>query len=705
MFKQRHLSLAIAMLAGSAVTPAWAQAQDEATSTTQLEAITVTAQQAATKVETPFIETPQSVSFITQDEIREQGSESVQEATRYSAGVFTGQYGATASRYDAIKLRGFGSDSIDNQYLDGLKLLNDKGTYSIFQIDPYFLESIEVVKGPSSVLYGRAAPGGLVALTSKKPLFTSHRQIQASIGTQGHLGAGFDMGDQLGDSGRAAYRVVGLVKDADSQWDHVESQRYAIAPSLAIDIGDSTSLTLLAHLQKDPESGYYGGLPAEGTLYDRNGKRISNTFYDGEEDYEEFDREQAMLGYQLEHRLNDTWTAKQNLRYVESSVDYGQVYNTAIWNGDELSRTYFGADEELSALAVDNQLIAGFDLGNTAHTVLAGIDYQQRETDAYWELGSGFAAINPFQPTYGSEGSITPYQNNDRELTQTGVYLQDQIAVDRWRFTLSGRYDWVDVKNETDSFFSGTASEQQREDENFSGRAALLYAFDNGLSPYISYSESFSPNSNIDENGDLIESSEAEQYELGLKYQPIGTRDQYSIAAFQIDQDNTANYIQDIMAYRAVGSTRSRGVEFEARKQFNDNFHVSASYTYTDVDIQKAEDGTEGLTHVATPEHMASLWGSYGFQEGPLTGLTTGLGVRYIGESWANAANTLEVPDYTLVDASISYDLSEIGVRGLSAQLNANNLLDKEHVGACYSESVCYFGAERSVTATVSYKF
>lgn len=698
MTTPRPLTLAIALIAAGASLDAMAQQAES------LDTLTVTAQ-AATKTETPFNETPQAVSRITQEEIREQGSQSVQEATRYSAGVFTGQYGATAGRYDAIKLRGFGSDSIDNQYLDGLKLLNDKGTYSILQIDPYFLESIEVVKGPSSVLYGRAAPGGLVALTSKQPLFTSHRQVQASVGTQGHLGAGFDVGDQLGDSGRAAYRVVGLVKDADSQWNHVENQRYAIAPSLALDLGDDTSLTLMAYLQKDPEGGYYGGLPAEGTLYDRNDKRISHNFYDGEKDYETFDRDQAIFGYQLEHRFNDTLTARQHLRYVDSSVDYGQVYNTGVWNGNELYRSYFGAEEELGALAVDNQLIAGFDLGSAEHTVLAGLDYQQRETDAYWELGSGFAPINPFRPTYGSDGTLTPYQDNDRELTQTGLYLQDQVALDRWRFTLSGRYDWVEVDNKVDDFYSGTTRRQQREEENFSGRAALLYAFDNGLSPYISYSESFSPNSNVDENGDLIASSEAEQVELGVKYQPEDTRDQYSIAAFQIDQDNTANYLQDLMAYRAVGSTRSRGIELEATKHFTDNVHVRASYTYTDVDIQKAEDGTQGQTPVATPEHMASIWGSYGFQDGPLAGLTTGLGVRYIGDSWANAANTLEVPDYTLVDASLRYDLSRLGVSGLTAQLNANNVLDKEYVGACYSESVCYFGAERSVTATLSYDF
>ncbi|WP_192035155.1 TonB-dependent siderophore receptor [Halomonas sp. YLGW01] len=703
MTAKHPLTLAIALASAATLAPAWAQEEASSDETQTLDTLTVTS--AATKTETPFNETPQSVSVITKDEIREQGSESVQEATRYTAGVFTGQYGATAGRYDAIKLRGLGSDSIDNQYLNGLKLMNDKGTYSILQIDPYFLESIEVVKGPSSVLYGRAAPGGLVSLTSKQPTFTTHSDLQASVGTQGHLSTGFDLGDQLGDSGRAAYRVVGLVKDADSQWDKVENERYAIAPSLALDVNDATSLTLMAYLQKEPEGGYYGGLPAEGTLYSHNGKTISNSFYDGEEDYEEFDREQAMVGYRLEHRFNNTWSAQQNLRYVHSEVDYGQVYNGGTWNGNELSRRYFGADEELDALAVDNQLIADFNLGGTRHNVLAGLDYQHRDTDAYWTYGYGFSDINPFNPTYGSDGTIAPYQDVDRELDQTGLYLQDQIAIDQWRLTLGGRYDWVDVQSEIEDFSVGSTSEQQLNDEYFSGRGALLYQFENGLSPYISYSESFSPSSNVDENNELIDPTVAEQYELGLKYQPNDTRDQYSIAVFQIDQDNASNYIQDINAYRSVDQLRSRGLEMEADKHITDNLAVRASYTYTDVEIIESGDGYEGKTPVATPEHMASLWGSYRFQQGTFSGLTTGLGVRYIGETWANESNTLEVPDYTLVDASINYDLSNIGWNGVTTQLNVNNLLDKEYVASCYSESVCYFGAERSVKATVNYAF
>ncbi len=709
MFRPSSLSLAVAVALSGMTGATAVLAAGNQDDSVALDALEVTATRGATKTETPFVETPQSISVITDDQIEEQGSKSVQEATRYTAGVFTEQYGATASRYDAIKLRGFGSDSIDNQYLDGLKLLNDKGTYSIMQIDPYFLERIEVVKGPSSVLYGRAAPGGIVALTSKKPLFESHYQVQAGVGTQGEASLGFDIGSEVGDSGNAAYRLVGRVYHSDTQWDKVQEEHYTLAPSLTLDLSDATTLTLMAYLQKDPEGGFYGGFPADGTLYSHNGQKIPTDFYDGEPAYEEFDREQAMIGYQLEHRFNDVWSARQNFRYLNSKVDYGQVYNSGVWSGDELPRTYFGADEELNALAIDNQLIAEFGWGATDHTVLTGLDYQKRDTDADWSYGSGFAAINPFDPVYGSSGTVVPYQDNDRELEQTGVYLQDQVALDHWRVTLGGRYDWVDIDNTSDYLLTGSSTRQSKDDEQFSGRAALMYLFDNGVAPYVSYSESFSPSANLDENGDLLDATEAEQYELGLKYQPVGTADRYSVAVFQIDQDNVANLIQtegnNPSYYRPIGKVRSQGLELEAATRVTQNVTLQASYTYTDVEVQKSTTGTEGKTPVATPEHMASAWGSYEFLDGVLNSLRTGLGVRYIGTSWANESNTLKVPHYTVVDASIKYDLANVGLKGVTAQLNANNLFDKDYVGACYSEYRCYYGAERSVKATVTYDF
>lgn len=230
--------------------------------------------QIATKTSKPLLETSQTVSVITREQIDDTASKTVQQAMRYTPGIFTGQVGAS-NRYDYVVMRGFADNSVDNIYLDGLKAMGDSGTFSSMQVDPYFLERIDVLKGPSSVLYGRSLPGGLVALTSKKPLYEDYRQITGSIGNMGQKEMGFDFSGPLDEEKRIAYRLVGLGKGSDTQFDHVKEERYAIAPTLAIDFSDDTTLTLQGYLQHDPNGGYHGGVPADGTLSHHNGRHIS----------------------------------------------------------------------------------------------------------------------------------------------------------------------------------------------------------------------------------------------------------------------------------------------------------------------------------------------------------------------------------------------------------------------------------------------
>ncbi|HET8791531.1 MAG TPA: TonB-dependent siderophore receptor, partial [Modicisalibacter sp.] len=359
----------------------------------------------------------------------------------------------------------------------------------------------------------------------------------------------------------------------------------------------------------------------------------------------------------------------------------------------------------LEAFTVDNQLQADFTTGAAEHTLLFGLDYQHRKTDVDWFLGS-FPQIDAFDPEYGAEGTIFPYSQRTRRLEQTGVYLQDQLAIGNWRLTLGGRNDWVDISNDIED--AGLpARTVEGNHEKFSGRAGLLYLFDNGFAPYLSYSESFSPSSNVDSDNNLLEPTEGIQYEAGLKFQPPGSASRYTVSLFHIEQENVANFIQDENGgfYEPVGEIRSRGVEIEAQTQVTDNLLLLGSYTYTDITYQEAEDGTQGNTVNMVPRHLASLWSNYSFSSGALNGLDIGLGVRYIGESWADKENTRKVSSYTLVDASLRYDLGMLGLNGVEARLNANNLLDKEYVAACYSLARCYFGAERSVVGTLSYTF
>ncbi|CBV43191.1 TonB-dependent siderophore receptor [Halomonas elongata] len=695
MFRPTPLALAIALATSGTTLIAQAQQAE------QLDTVTVTGT-AATKTETPFNETPQATSRVEREDWEEKGAETVQRALNYTAGVYANQVGAS-NRYDYIVMRGFSDGSLSNTFLDGLKLMGDANSYSSLVIDPYFLDNLEVVKGPASVLYGRASPGGLVSMTSKRPEFEDSGEIRVGVGNNAQRSAAFDLTGPLDDERRLAFRLTGKASAADTQFGPVEEKRYAIAPQLTWDITDATSLTLHAYLQKDPEGGYHSGVPYEGAVKSRNGRKIDNNFFDGEDDYDKFERTQRLIGYDLEHRFNDDWTARQKLLYLNTDVHMDQVAQLGwIDETNELSRAYYGAEESLQAWTLDNQVEANLNSGFIDHTVLLGVDYQKRKNDVVHST-TGASSINPFDPQYSGSltGDASVYADERHELSQTGVYIQDQMAIGNWRLSLGGRYDWVDIEN-TDKDSGATSN---LDDTQFSGRAGLLYAFDNGVSPYISYSTAFTPTSFVDENGDLLKPMEGQQLEAGVKYQPNGTQDRYSLALFHIDQENVATKEQPADPYEAIGEIESQGVELEAHTQLTDNLRLQASYSFTDITYAKSDDGNEGNRAIYAPRHQASVWGHYRFHGGTLAGLGAGLGVRYRADIQADRANTETVPDYTLVDAALSYDFANVGLKGVTGRINVNNLLDKEYVASCNSLQYCYFGAERSVKATVSYAF
>ncbi len=696
MFAKTRLALLVGWVTGGVAFPLLAQ------ETTKNETIVVTSQMqsGATKIATPDIETPQSVSIITREQFEEQGAISVRQAVSYTPGVYSNQIGAS-NRFDYIVLRGFSDGSLDNVYLDGLKMMGDTNSHSSLVVDPWFLENIEVVRGPASVLYGRSSPGGIVALTSRKPSFDPGGEIKLFAGNNNQRGAAFDVTGALDDNDRVAARLSGMTRYADSQFDTLKEQRYAIMPSLTWRITDQTRLDLMAYLHRDPEGGSHSGLPYEGTVVPHYGKKIANTFFEGEDDYDKYDRRENMVGYNFEHMFDNGWSVRQKLRYLHTKVELNQVYAAGWLNESELNRGYSGSDEKMNAITLDNQLDGSVDTWAVNHRLLMGIDYQDRSNDTTGYYGA-FPAIDAFNPVYGAKPDyITMYSREKHKLRQTGYYLQDQMSWERWRFTLGGRYDQVSVSN-IDKL-NQTRSDLDK--NNFSTRAALLYLFDNGFAPYISYSTAFTPTSFADENGNVLDPMKGKQWEAGLKYEPEGMNSQFSASVFRINQTNIATKEEPTDPYRSIGEIESKGVELEAISQLTDSFRLQAAYTYTDIRYKKSSPEEQGKRAVYAPRNQASAWLSYDVKSGPLDGLTLGSGVRYVNGITSDRLNTHTLPSYTLVDMAIGYDLSKVGIKGLSAQLNVNNLTDKSYIAACNSLSYCYFGAERSIVGSVSWKF
>lgn len=680
----------------------------------EMEGYNATHSSVATKTSMPLVRTSQSVSVVTREQIDKQGSMTVAEAVRYTPGVLSNPYGNTR-RYDYLAMRGINDGSVDNIIIDGLKSMGDPGSYSSLQIDPYFIERIDVLKGPSSVLYGRSNPGGLASLTTKRPQFTEAARIDLSYGSNDYKSLGFDVTGPLNEN--IAYRVLGVSEDADSQVDHVEETRYALMPSLAIYLNDDTSLNLYAYLQHDPNGGYHGSLPASGTLEKRNGERLSGSFFEGDPDIEEFKRTQKMVGYEFQHRFNDVWSARQNFRYLDAEVENSQVWQSGYYGptSNLLYRGFSGGEESLHAWIVDNMLQADFSTGSVLHTVVVGLDYQSTKNKTLDEYD--YSTVSPLDianPIYTSNdlAGLATSSNALRRQKQAGLYVQDLIELDNWNFSFGLRQDWYDVS--IDDAIKGKDANQG---EKLSGHAGVLYAFDNGVSPYLSYSTSFNPTSNYSSGAQILKPTTGKQWEAGVKFQPVGRNDLYTLSFFTIEMENLfakENSLVTDNFYKGVGGMKSRGVELEARVSVTERLRLLGSVTLNDVEYSKhyftfdtsgAVVNAKGNTPYQTPERMASLWADYNFAEGLLSGLNIGGGARYVGYSWGNDAHDFKVPSYTLFDASIGYDLRRLGLLGTSVRLNANNLTDEYYVASCYSASSCYLGAERNVVATITHQF
>lgn len=698
MFAKTRLALMIGCITGGF--SAIVLAQD--TPSTKEETVVVTSQmqRGATKLETPDIETPQSVSIVTRQQYEEQGATNVRQAVSYTPGVYANQIGAS-NRFDYIVLRGFSDGSLDNIYLDGLKMMGDTNSHSSLVVDPWFLDSIEVVRGPASVLYGRSSPGGIVALNSRKPSFDPGGEIKVFAGNNNQRGAAFDVTGPVDDNDRVAVRLTGMTRYADSQFDPLKEERYALMPSLTWRITDTTRLDLMAYLHRDPEGGSHSGLPYEGTVVPHAGQKISNTFYEGEDDYDKYDRRENMVGYNFEHAFDSGWSVRQKLRYLHTKVNLNQVYAAGWLNDTELNRGYSGSDEKMNAITLDNQLDGSVETGPVNHRLLMGVDYQRRSNNVAGYYGA-FPAIDAFNPVYGADPDyITQYSSEKHKLEQTGIYVQDQMSLNKWRLTLGGRHDQVKVTNVNKLNDTSDTLDQG----HYSSRAALLYLFDNGFAPYVSYSTAFTPTSFTDENGKILEPMKGKQWEAGLKFEPEGTQAMYSASVFRINQKNIATKEEPTDPYRSIGEIESEGVELEAVGQLTDNLRLQAAYTYTDIRYKKSSPEEQGKRAVYAPRNQASAWLSYDVKSGPLDGLTVGSGVRYVNGITSDRQNTHTLPSYTLVDLAVGYDLSKVGLKGLSAQVNVNNLTDRSYIAACNSLSYCYFGAERSIVGSVSYTF
>lgn len=659
----------------------------------------------ATKTSAELVKTPQSVSVVTRDQMDALDATSVSQALRYTAGAFT-EYRGSSNRNDEVFVRGF---SYVPKFLDGLSF-GATASSQTGTVDPWLLERVELVRGPASVLFGQVTPGGLISMTSKRPTSEPIHKVQFSTGNRDLAEGAFDFGGPLSDDGRVLYRLNGIARTQHNQVEDYKDSRVAIAPAITWYPNDQTRFTLLTSYQKDPDAGYRNFLPAYGTVTSANGKYIPLDFNVSDPDYDQSWREQTMVGYEFEHQFNDMMTFRQNARYASIKQKYRYlVYFNSKPESTLLSRRAQHEERTTNEFGIDNQLEAQFATAQMNHTLLGGLDYKSSNDKQLLMRGSGSQYdMDWTHPVYGvnvDESTFSPASHEQQNLDQMGLYLQDQMSWNNWELLLSGRYDWTEVRT-TDYINS---EKTQQNDNKFTWRTGLLYAFDFGLSPYISYSTSYEPNlqTNRAPGSAPFKPTTGKQTEVGVKYQPVDNT-LMSLALYDLKQSNVSTYNSTLGWFENAGEVRSKGVEAEIHSSLWDSVNLIGSYTYTDAEtVNTTVAGTEGKTPARIPAHMASAFASYTFPGGPLKSLTTGVGVRYIGTSYGDAKNTFKVPAVDLYDAMVSYELGELNssLKGAAVQFNVNNIADTKYVASCASDTACFYGVGRTVTATVSYSW
>ncbi|MCO8166414.1 TonB-dependent siderophore receptor [Pseudomonas sp. 21LCFQ02] len=665
------------------------------------------------KTDTALSEIPQTINVVTQDEIKLRGSKSVTEALRYTPGINGGGFPSRVKIFDEPASRGFSPTPL---YLDGLHLPYGGGsTGGALQIDPYTLERIEVLKGPASVLYGQNQPGGIVNMVSKRPSATPLHEIVLGGGSWDRKYGAFDVSAPLDDQGEFLYRLTGVVNDSQSSIDYADQNRMLLAPSLTWLPSERTSLTLFAQYQKDRGTPEAQGLPAYGTLYSTPQGRISRSLFIGEPGVNKYDREQFVVGYEIAHDLNEVWTLKQNARYAYVDDRYtaplhGYAFPTNPVTGlnDRSYQTRYGVDwaQQNKVYGIDSIAQAKFRTAGIDHTLLLGVDHYHFNSQFLGRYDRSAIGIDLYNPVYGNSINFTSPYRWDNTITQTGLYIQDQLHWNNWFLTLGGRYDFAETDNKAP--LSGTHSNIK--DEKFTGRAGLGYQFENGLTPYISYAESFLPQTGTNAAGSPFEPTVGEQIEVGLKYEPTAIDGFIQLSAYQIDQKNVLTTdLVNIGFSTQSGAVRSRGIELEGKVNVTRNLRLTGSVARNQSKWRSVNDGREGRTQAGNPPLTASAWVDYHFDTSLLAGLGLGLGARYARGSYGSdyPGSTFQIPSYTVYDAMVSYDLekSPLHINGVAVRLNLENLTNDKYVASCGSDLDCYYGESRTLTADVTYNW
>lgn len=672
------------------------------------EDITVTAGRAitATKIDTPLVETPQAISVIDDTVFRDRGARNLQETMRYSAGV-TGEAYGLDTRNDASIIRGLSPV----QFLDGMRNFYSYAPFARTAVDT--LDRVEVLRGPSSVLYGQATNGGIINSVSKTPQFTPEGYVQFEYGSYDRKQAAFDLTGPLNGSGTLAGRIVGVVRDSDQQTDTLKDDRVLISPSLTWRPGADTQFNLIGLYQRDTSASSQQFLPLVSTiLAPSDARRIDNRTFLGDPDYDTLKQRTASVTLIADHQFSEAVSISARARYIDAKATFRELYPDVYTNpsnpfidgtaetGRIVDRNAYQTMPHAKIYTSDVNMRFKFDTGPLSHQLLVGVDYSnyfertRSASDTSSRPGSVVTPIDIYDPV--STGfAVVPYDLlPEQRNTQLGVYVQDQIRyADRITLIVGGRHDRA---------VSETEGSPDKVDKAWTFKVGLIGELGWGISPYISYSEAFQPVAGLNRNGVPFVPTRGRQYEGGIKWQPqrgmLLTATYYDIVEANRPTNDPANPLDTYQ----TGEIKSKGFEFEAAMEMPGNFQLTAAYSYNDAEVTSSLYTYEVGERVNdVPQHMASAWGVKTVPLQEDMALRVGAGVRYIGSTVSTGPTTvLKTPGYTLVDALVALDWNR-----WTAAINATNLFDKSYFSTCRTFGDCFTGNRRQVVGSLTYRF
>ncbi|STZ62852.1 Ferric hydroxamate uptake [Moraxella lacunata] len=640
--------------------------------------------------------TPQSINVVTRRHLDEREPIDVAETLAYTSGVQGGYRGENGNI--EMTVRGIGNKHDGG----GSALLVDGMSYATsLEMNPYLIDSIDVLKGGISALYGKSSPGGVVNINLKKASGSNEKEIALKVGANNRTELGIDIDNKLND--KVDYRLIGAVKKLEWQAGDAKQESHALSSSINWAISDKANLQVFALHENQPKAGDRNFLVAQGLLTPVNGKYIPYDFFGSDPNFHDIRTKQTQLGYQFDYDVNDNLRFSQKTRYGK----YSDILKSVIvWypdsnNPSTLVRKARMWDYSHTSFQTDNSVNFKLNTGGLSHSMMAGVDYTDIDRDETTHLGDA-PSIDWQAPIYGV--NIAPpalRTKSKQENRQIGVYAQNEMAFDKWHFLVGGRYD----KSKTSELNLLNNQFTSQKDSKFTWRAGALYAFDNGVSPYISYGTSFVPAIGTDANGNALKPTTSTQAELGVKYQ-ITPRVLLTGSLFDIKQQNLVQFDRATRSNKQIGEVQTLGAEIELQGDITPNWGLSGSYTYLDKTIKRDTDPSNvGKTHWNVPKHNYSLWTDYRFS-GTLDGLSVGVGMRHQDKTY-DRTNTLTVPSYTLWDLKVGYRPAVLfpRLKGITLQLNVQNVGDKHYVASCSNADSCFYGKERQIIGSVSYRW